>query len=356
MIRFPRSLQARITWVYLLISVVTLGIIGAVLYVGISKVVLNDSIESSNMAVLKSSTLVGMYIERLKVSSTLLANNPQTIKTLSSSTKEGEEDELQFIRAVLKSDANIKSVVVIGKDGYVLSNESQLNMQRSSDMMDEQWYVDAINNTYPALTSARMQKFTMDKDKWVISMSEEVKDGNNRNLGVVLLDIEYKGIESYLNDLNLGSKGFAFIMNSKGEIVYHKDTAYFVDPVKQAELRKISQAKEGYDGKHNVLLYKTQLKNTDWTLVGVSSLDGFAANSQPAASFIRNCEPRAAAAYYYDLPFHCQEHYTTDSSLGTGDGEGEDRHSGSERAGIGSDRGARACPAFQHDGVGDEGP
>ena len=76
----------------------------------------------------------------------------------------------------------------------MLSNESQLNMQRSSDMMNEPWYVEAINSTNPALTSARMQKFSMDKDKWVISMSQEVKDENNRNLGVVLLDIEYKGI------------------------------------------------------------------------------------------------------------------------------------------------------------------
>ncbi|MBW7455414.1 cache domain-containing protein, partial [Paenibacillus sepulcri] len=272
--RFPRSLQFRISWIYMLISFVTIGIIGAVLYFGISRVVLNDSIQSSNMAISKSGTLVEMYIDRLKVLSTLLARSPQTIQTLSSQTKAGEKDELQFINNVLLSDSYIKSVVVIGKDGYVLSNEKKLNMRRSSDMMNEPWYVAAINSTNPALTSARMQKFSMDKNNWVISMSQEIKDADNRNLGVVLLDIEYKGIEDYLNDLKLGSKGFAFIINSKGEIVYHKDPAYFTDQNKQEQLRKISMSEQGFDQTQNLLVYKTKLQNSDWTLVGVSSLDG----------------------------------------------------------------------------------
>lgn len=258
----------------MLISFVMIGVIGAALYVGISRVVLEDSIQSSNMAISKSGTLVEMYIDRLKVLSTMLAHNPQTIQTLSSPTKAGEKDELQFIKNVLLSDPYIKSVVVIGKDGYVLSNEKELNMRRSSEMMDEPWYVAAINSTNPVLTSARMQKFSMDKDNWVISMSQEIKDADNRNLGVVLLDIEYKGIEDYLNDLELGSKGFAFIINRKGEIVYHKDPAYFTDPAKQGQLREISSSKKGFDNSQNLLVYKTELKNSDWSLVGVSSLDG----------------------------------------------------------------------------------
>lgn len=274
MMRFPRSLQSRISFVYMLISLVTIGIIGTVLYVGISRVVMNDSIQSSQMAISKSGAFVGSYIDRLLVLSNVLANNPQTIKTLASPTKEGEKDEMQLIQTVLMSDPYIKSVVVIGKDGYMLSNETKLNMKRSSDMMTEPWYVEAIKGKTPALSSARMQEFSMDKDKWVISMSQEVKDENNRNLGVILLDIEYNVIDDYLKDLDLGSKGSAFIINSHGGIVYHKDPTFFVDPAKKEQLRNISMSANGYDQSQNVLVHKTQIANSDWTLVGVSSLDG----------------------------------------------------------------------------------
>lgn len=274
MMRFPRSLQSRISFVYMLISLVIIGIIGTVLYVGISRVVMNDSIQSSQMAISKSGAFVGSYIDRLLVLSNVLANNPQTIKTLASPTKEGEKDEMQLIQTVLMSDPYIKSVVVIGKDGYMLSNETKLNMKRSSNMMTEPWYVEAIKGKTPALSSARMQEFSMDKDKWVISMSQEVKDENNQNLGVILLDIEYNVIDDYLKDLDLGSKGSAFIINSHGGIVYHKDPTFFVDPAKKEQLRNISMSASGYDQSKNVLIHKTQIANSDWTLVGVSSLDG----------------------------------------------------------------------------------
>jgi len=273
---FFHSLQFRISWIYMMISCVTIGVIGSVLYVGISQVVMQDSIQSSKMAITKSGTYVEMYVDRLKVLSTLLAHNPQTIRTLASEDKAGEEDVLQFINTVLMSDSYIKSVVVTGKDGYVLSNEKKLNMMRTSDMMKEPWYAAAINSSNPVLTSARMQKFSMDKDNWVISMSQEIKDENNENLGVVLLDIQYKGLEDYLNELELGRNGYAYIVNSRDEIVYHKDPSYFMNDAKINELRQLTLEKEGYDKKQNLLVYHTKLQNSDWTLVGVSSLDGLA--------------------------------------------------------------------------------
>ncbi|OBZ14700.1 hypothetical protein A8L34_12350 [Bacillus sp. FJAT-27264] len=271
---FFRSLQFRILWIYILISILTVGITGSVLYVGISRVVMNQSVESSQMAIAKGGTYVEMYIDRLNVLSTMLARNPETVRTLAEKNKTGERDVLQFIQNVLISDPFIQSVIVIGKDGYVLSNEQKLNMRRSSDMMEEPWYVAAIHSNIPALTSARMQKFSMDKDNWVISLSQEVKDERGQNLGVVLLDIKYKGLEDYLNGLELGSKGYAFIINSNHEIVYHKDVSYFVDGAKQKQLIAMSRQAQGYDLKENRLVYQTHLKGTDWTLVGVSSLDG----------------------------------------------------------------------------------
>lgn len=271
---FIRSLQFRILWIYVLISALTIGITGSVLYAGISKVVMRESVESSQMAIAKGGTYVEMYLERLNVLSTMLARNPQTIRTLASKSKEGEQDVLKFIDNVLVSDPYIKSVIVIGKDGYVLSNEQKLNMIRSSDMMKEPWYVAAIHSSNPTLTSARMQKFSMDKDDWVISLSQEIKDSNGSNLGVVLLDIKYQGLEDYLNDLDLGSKGFVFIINSQNEIVYHKDVSYFVDSAKQHQLIQMSRQPQGYDSKADRLVYRDALKGSDWTLVGVSSLDG----------------------------------------------------------------------------------
>ncbi|MEK8130036.1 sensor histidine kinase [Paenibacillus filicis] len=271
---FFRSLQFRISWIYFAISVLLLGVTGSVLYAGISRVVMSESVESSQMAIAKGGTYVEMYIDRLKVLSTMLARNPQTIRTLEAKDQAGEKDVLQMIDSVLVSDPFIQSVIVIGKDGYMLSNERKLNMTRSSDMMREPWCAAAVRSSNPVLTSARMQKFSMDKNNWVISMSQEIRDSQGRNLGVVLLDIKYKGLEDYLNDLDLGSSGYVYIINSQNELVYHKDVSYFVDSAKKEQLIAMSRQSEGYNPKQNRLVYQMPLKGSDWTLVGVSSLDG----------------------------------------------------------------------------------
>ena len=270
-----KSLKAQISLFYMLISLVTISVLGVILYIGISQVVLKESIQTSKMAINKSASFIEMYVDRLKVLSEMLADNPLTLRTLSSDNKSGQDDVMQLIRNVLDSDPYIQSVIIIGKDGDVLSNETNLNMDTSANMMKEPWYQAALENGgLPVLTSARMQKFSMDKNNWVISMSREIKDKTGGNLGVVLLDIKYKGIEDALSDLELGQRGFAFIVNHEGEIVYHKNPVYFMNEKKRIELLSIFESKEGYDKSGNTLVYKSAIKHSDWTLVGVSSLDG----------------------------------------------------------------------------------
>ncbi|MGM0837346.1 MAG: sensor histidine kinase [Bacillota bacterium] len=273
--RWLKSLSAQISLFTMLISFVTISALGIIVYIGSSQVVLQESIQTSKMSVEKGSASVSMYIERLEVLSKLLANNPSTKQALASADRSGESDLLTFINSILDSEPNIQSVIVIGHDGYVISNEKNLNMTLSSDMMQERWYTAALENrSIPVLTSARMQKFSMNKENWVISISREVLDDAGNHLGVVLLDIQYKGIEAAFHDLMLGEGGYSYILNSSGELVYHKDPTYFMDEKKKKELLEIAELKEGYDQKRNTLVYKTNIRHSDWTLVGVSSLDG----------------------------------------------------------------------------------
>ena len=82
-------------------------------------------------------------------------------------------------------------------------------------MMKEGWYTDAIHNTMPVLTGARMQSFSADKDNWVISVSTEITDSSGENLGVLLMDMRYSVIEDHLRRLNLGKEGYVFLLNDK---------------------------------------------------------------------------------------------------------------------------------------------
>lgn len=231
-------------------------------------------------AVLKTRDLLEMsganistYIARVKGESNVFAADPMLRQFLSGKEENPEPELMGQIVTLLETDAYIKSIVVVSKDGRILSNEENLDMSVSEDMMKERWYTDAIHNTMPVLTGARMQSFSADKDNWVISVSTEITDSSGENLGVLLMDMRYSVIEDHLRRLDLGKEGYVFLLNDKGEPVYHKDTSYFSDPEKGARLLEILESEDTYDKKRNLLTYRTNIENAGWTMVGVVSLD-----------------------------------------------------------------------------------
>ncbi len=275
------GIRTQIVLFYMVASIVTIFLIGFILYYSISNVVLNETLESTRMAVDKSGTYIESYVDKVKDMTYVIAKNPSTISYLSREV--GNEYDrtniLKMIDATIESDDFIQSIIIVGKKGQLLSNEASLDMSMSGgDMMKEAWYVNAIHTggAMPVLTSARMQKFNMDKDQWVISLSRELVDENGDNIGVMVLDLKYSAIEDYLEDLDLGHDGYAFILNKHGEVVYHHDTSYFEDGSKSNELTTIGLMEPGYDVAMNKLFHQYTLGNADWTERGVASLDGLA--------------------------------------------------------------------------------
>lgn len=275
-----KKLRVQIALHYVVASVLTLLFIGVILYYSIASIVQKEATTNTENAVEQSGMYIDLYIDRLKAVSGLLAENPQLVDYFSNSVRESSVKEkiLSTIDTTMSTDPFIESVVIVSKDGQIISNETSLSMSMSSNMMKEAWYVSAIHSgNMPVLTSARMQGFSMDKDNWVISLSREIKNAQGRNIGVLLIDVQYKVIEDYLANLDLGHTGFSFILNAKGEVVYHEDPAYFQNPSKQQSLQKIARDPAAYDDAKHTLTHTYTLQNADWLYVGVSSQDELAA-------------------------------------------------------------------------------
>lgn len=274
--KFFNGIKVQIALFYMVASFFTVILIGFILYQSISNVVLDETLKSTKMSVEKSGTYIESYVDKVKDMTYVIANSPSTIDYLSDIEPDASDKEviMTMINSTIESDPSIASIIIVGKSGRLISNEASLNMDMSDDMMKEAWYVSAIEaGAMPILTSARMQKFNMDKDHWVISLSRELRDTDGQNIGVLVIDLKYSVIEDYLKDLDLGFDGYAFILNNYNEVVYHYDTSYFESLDKKEELIKMASMEQGYDSSMNRLFHQYTLSNADWTLSGVASLD-----------------------------------------------------------------------------------
>lgn len=262
---------------YLLFGFVGIFIVGFLLFHSLSSVMIKEAVSSTEMSVSQSGKYLEVYIERLKTMSKLVSHNQDVINLFSHKEELSKEQYVsrinRLISDVIESDPSIKSIILISKEGKVFSNEEKLNMSTSEDMMKEEWYINAIHSDMPKLTSARMQSFSMDKDLWVISISEEIIDENGNNIGVAVLDIPYTTIETYLMDLHLGKGGYAFILNSDNKVVFHHDVSYYTNAELIQSLLELKNEKSGYMASNNMLVSQYVVQNADWTLVGVCKVD-----------------------------------------------------------------------------------
>jgi two-component system sensor histidine kinase YesM len=246
-------------------------LLGVVLYYSVGNIFLDDTLKDTEQTIHKSAEQIELYIDKLKGISYFIANDPHTISYIESNEFEAETELL--IENAMYTDSFINSIIIASIDGRILSNEASINMTVSDDMMSEPWYVSAISSNL-VLTGARMTNFSMDKDDWVISIRQEIMDSNGDNIGLVIIDVKYLVIDQLLEETDLGSDGYSFILNDHGDVVYHNDTRYFTDSDLKNDLVDISTMYVGYHQEMNKLTYTESIEGTNWSLYGVSSLDG----------------------------------------------------------------------------------
>lgn len=269
-----KQLNVQVSLYFLLSSALIIALLGGILYYSISNIIMNDVYKKTSDAIKHESYYLELYLNKTANLVELLAEHPKTINFLENGDSKSKVDLTSLNSFIKETDESIISIVIVSKTGEVFPEMYNSDMKTSEDMMSESWYVSAVENKLmPVLTSVRRQAFTTDKDKWVISLSQEIVNSNGEHLGVLLMDVKYEFIEAYLSKLDLGEKGFAFIVTTDGDMVYHKDTSYFTDTKKVSELIRICEFGDGYKSEMDLVTFKTSVKNTNWILVGLSSLD-----------------------------------------------------------------------------------
>jgi two-component system sensor histidine kinase YesM len=272
--KFFKYLKVQVSLYFLTASLLIITILGSIMYFSISNIILEDELSATKDSVERSGRYVELYIDKVKTLSTIMANDDEITGYLKGADGSDREAVIDRISDVISTDEFLVSVIIAGKDGAVISNEKELDMTVSDDMMDQDWYKAVVyGDGMPVLTSIRMQDFSMDKDSWVLSISSEIVDDKGENLGVLLLDIGYRAIEDYLHSMDLGKEGYAYILNDIHEVVYHPDSEYFTDSEKIAELVDILKMQDGYDREMGILTHHYSIQGSNWILTGISSLD-----------------------------------------------------------------------------------
>lgn len=263
------SLLVRMVISIFLVFLILLALVGTFYYQSSSSAIEATIEGNSQTTISQTSHFIQSYIKKLETTSTSLTQQTDVLAYAENPSQDQAKGIRDLFLTILKADQDLKTVVLVTKSGQVISTDDSVQMKTSSDMMAEDWYQKAIHQgAKPVLTPARKSN-----SQWVISVTQELVDAKGANLGVLRLDISYETLEAYLNQLQLGQQGFAFIINENHEFVYHPKHTVYSSASEMEAMKPYIETGQGYTLDHQSYVSQEKIAGTDWTVIGVSSLE-----------------------------------------------------------------------------------
>ncbi len=265
------SLLVRMVISIFLVFLMLLALVGSFYYRSSSTAIEATIERNSQSTISQTSRFIQSYIQKLETTSTSLTQQERLLSYAENPSPNQVQGIRDLFATLLKADKDLKTAVLVTKSGQVISTDDGIQMKTSADMMAEDWYQKAIHQgAMPVLTPARQSSTD---SQWVISITQELVDSQGANLGVLRLDIAYETIASYLNQLQLGREGFAFIVNEKHEFVYHPRHTVYSSSSEMEAMKPYIETGQGYSPDHNYYVSQKKIAGTDWTVIGVTSLE-----------------------------------------------------------------------------------
>lgn len=185
------------------------------------------------------------------------------------------EQKLEKFKTMSSTKSDIVSIFVFGENDLVLADDAY-RVKDYVNIKDMNWYKEAIEaKGLPVVSSAHIQNYLEGNPKWVFSVSAAIMDHeNNVPLGVILIDMNYETISDICSQIQLGKRGYVYIANDTGEIIYHPKQQLIYSKLETEDLLGILKQKEGsYISKLDKRLITVHtLPEIGWKVVGVSYL------------------------------------------------------------------------------------
>lgn len=279
-------------------TVAVLVLSAVVIVTGVSMKFTNTSIfenssEYTHTIIQQMNQNIDSYIDYMENIAYLISSNEDVQDYLFDEKidNEGRYRILNQLQTILDSRSDIRNVGIISKNGRMLINDGSKSVNQDLDLNTQEWYATALEKPNgPILTSSHVQHIISGERPWVITLSRGIRDrsGSGEKEGVFFIDLNYSAISELCDQSTVGTKGYAFILDAKGNTVYHPQQQQLYNELQTENISLIMDTDEdtvltgtGNDGK----LYSiSRSEKTGWTVVDCTNVKELLSKSRQAQS------------------------------------------------------------------------
>ena len=185
-----------------------------------------------------------------------------------------EHDRILSQFATIRGSRNdIYNIAAVAKNGHRILNDGTDKFTGYIDIEDESWYKAALSSVEGvSISSSHVQNAIQESYQWVITLSRPLVNYKTKKKdGVFFVDLNYSAISKLCNNNSLGDKGYIFILDKDGKIVYHPKQDLIYGGILSENTKQIMKNKSNSflseDGSKLYTVSRSDL--TGWTTVGV---------------------------------------------------------------------------------------
>ena len=278
MMRF-RSIRTSIIFSFAFLIVFALLIFFVLSLRFTREAVLENSTEYTSQLIGQVNDDIDSYIGYMENISFLVASNSDVRdylfeETLSEERKaELRERIIEVFKTLTDTRDDIANIALLPEKRECLINKGNSELNPFISVPDLSWYQEAVDAGGRAvISSSHVQNVIQGSYDWVVTLSRNISRREEPEAGgVFFVDLNYSAISDLCERLSLGSRGYIYILDENGGIVYHPQQQLIYSGMKQELITEVMNTEASSFLTEDGRLYTiSRSEETGWIVVGVS--------------------------------------------------------------------------------------
>lgn len=273
----PGEIQTTLMLVVSGISLVTMLLMGIIMYMRFSTLSRQETIENSRKLMEQTGETMEDYLVNMRQISDAVYYN--VVKE--NDFHDAREEIQKGMNLLYEANRDkLRTIAIYNSDGSLMAAEPVATQKENPDVTRQEWYQSAMEEMENIhFSTPHIQNLFEDSTfryYWVISSSRVVELTENRDsqMGVLLVDMDFSSISRMMNQINeVGNGQYYYLCNSDGDIIYHPRQIQISDGISRENSIKAASYKDGvydetFEGTQRKVIVNT-ISYTGWKLVGV---------------------------------------------------------------------------------------
>lgn len=272
-----KSIQYIITMSFMIVTILGMLYVGITLYSKFANLAEQNAISNTRQIIDQVNLNLDYYLRGMleisNYSDELIYNNEDL-------TDKSLEDQMNVI---LNSRKDIVSLAVFSKEGEMIANFPSFKLKDNVSITEQDWFETPLKEQGNLFfSSPHVQNIFEGQHSWVVSLGRQItfKRNGQRTQGVLLVDMNFSAIDQICRNVTFGKKGYIYIIDSKGNIVYHPqqqliNTGLKTENIEDVQEHVFGRYFDNVNGEKRLITIET-VNYCRWRIVGIAYMDEIA--------------------------------------------------------------------------------